>query len=190
MTDSQGSAVESGTQGEYEWIVADTHLDDLRRLDDVLRCCPEIVLGKYVAVTSIDSGSLNPKNEERAAGWGSRGGIAYSPRITGVEVLPREGWDEWWVFENQMDDFGQLVSAADCNIFESPISRGTVHALVNFNIGLHLPEMQPLIDIFWRQFDWIRPQSYLAENDSYLTVVSADKHLINAARDALQTLRS
>jgi hypothetical protein len=184
MRDSESIVPEAGTHREYEWIVADPNLDDL------LRLVPEIVLGKYVAVTSIDSSPLIPTDEEREVGWESRGGIAYSPRITGVEVLPREGWDEWWVFEKQIDDLGQLVSVTECNIFASPVSRGAVHALVNYNLGLHLPEMQPLIDIFWRQFDWIRPQSYLAENDSYLTVVSADKDLINATRHALQNLGS
>jgi hypothetical protein len=184
MRDSESIVPEAGTHREYGWIVADPHLDDL------LRLVPEIVLGKYVAVTSIDSGPLIPTDEEREAGWESRGGIAYSPRITGVEVLPRDGWDEWWVFEKQIDDLGQLASATECNIFASPVSRGAVHALVNYNLGLHLPEMQPLIDIFWRQFDWIRPLSYLAENDSYLTVVSADKDLISATRHALQNLGS
>jgi len=37
------------------------------------------VLGKYVAVTFIDSGQLVPTDKETTAGWQSRAKIAYSP---------------------------------------------------------------------------------------------------------------
>jgi hypothetical protein len=37
-----------GSQGPYEWLVTDEDFD-------VLLLCPEVVLGKYVAITSIDS---------------------------------------------------------------------------------------------------------------------------------------
>lgn len=179
MADYQSFPVTIGTHGDYEWLVADYGLDDLLRLS------PEIVLGKYVAITSIDSGSLNPTEEERAAGWESRGGIAYSPKIAVIETLPHEGWDEWWVFDHLVD-LGELASH-DTNVFESPITPGTVHAFVNFNFAPHLTD-DVLTDIFWQQLDWIRPQSYIAENDACLTVMSTDKHLFNAAREALSKL--
>lgn len=37
-----------GSQGLYEWLVTDQPFD-------VLQICSEVVLGKYVAITSIDS---------------------------------------------------------------------------------------------------------------------------------------
>jgi hypothetical protein len=42
-----------GSQGLYEWLVTDQQFDPLK-------VCPEVVLGKYVAITSIDSGVLVP----------------------------------------------------------------------------------------------------------------------------------
>ena len=42
-----------GSQAPYEWLVTD---DDF----DLLELCPEIVLGKYVAITSVDSGEFAP----------------------------------------------------------------------------------------------------------------------------------
>jgi hypothetical protein len=58
-----------GSEGLYEWLVSDQEFD-------LLQLCPEVVLGKYVAVTSIDSSQLVPTENETAAGWQSRAGIA------------------------------------------------------------------------------------------------------------------
>jgi hypothetical protein len=50
-----------GSEGLYEWLVTDEEFD-------LLHVCPEIVLGKYVAITSIDSSSLVPSEKETASG--------------------------------------------------------------------------------------------------------------------------
>ena len=44
----------NGSHGDYKWLVSQFELDD------ILRLCPAIVLGKYLAITSIDSGQLSP----------------------------------------------------------------------------------------------------------------------------------
>jgi hypothetical protein len=56
----------TGSQGLYEWLVTDQQFD-------LLQICPEVALGKYIAITSIDSGTLVPNEREVAAGWESRG---------------------------------------------------------------------------------------------------------------------
>jgi len=48
-----------GSQDLYQWLVTDDEHFDL------LEVCPEIVLGKFVAITSIDSGVLLPNDAER-----------------------------------------------------------------------------------------------------------------------------
>jgi hypothetical protein len=103
-----------GSQGGYEWLVTDENFD-------LLELCPEIVLGKYVAVTSTDSGQLEPTEKETAAGWQSRAKIAYSPKIENAEDLPCEGWDEWYIF-NTPTDLGTSHLAE--NIFEVPQEQG------------------------------------------------------------------
>lgn len=47
-----------GSQGAYEWLVTDENFD-------LLQLCPEIVLAKYVAVTSIDSGHFVLQSKRR-----------------------------------------------------------------------------------------------------------------------------
>ncbi|HVO81564.1 MAG TPA: hypothetical protein VMT28_12585 [Terriglobales bacterium] len=167
-----------GSQGLYEWLAIDHPQLDL------LQICPEIVLGKYVAITSIDSGVLIPNETEKAAGWESRGNIAYSPKVQAVENLPRAGWDEWYVFANPTD-LG--TSHLEENIFEVPEEQGQVRVFVNYCFALHIPEMNDLATLFWRQMEWIRPESYLADND-YLTFVSANRTLFAAVRDAANSL--
>ena len=67
--------VNIGTQSVYEWLVSDQDID-------LLRLCPEIVVGKYIAITSIDSGALVLNENEKAEGWASRGNIAYSRKLS------------------------------------------------------------------------------------------------------------
>jgi hypothetical protein len=86
----------TGSHGKYKWLAS------RYELDDILRLCPAVVLGKYLAITSIDSSRLSPTAEEVLAGWENRQGIAYSPLVQSVEKLPRAGWDEWYVFRQPL----------------------------------------------------------------------------------------
>jgi hypothetical protein len=167
-----------GSQGAYEWLVTDESFD-------LLELCPEIVLGKYVAVTSIDSGQLIPTDKETAAGWQSRAKIAYSPKIENAQDLTRNGWDEWYIFNTPID-LGTSHLAE--NIFEVPHEQGHLSVLVNYGFALHPPERaHSLADLFWPQMAWIRPESYVADND-YLTFVSMNKVVFTRVRDAVKAL--
>jgi len=166
-----------GSQGLYEWLVTDQEFD-------LLQLCPEVVLGKYIAITSIDSGPLVPTDKEKAAGWESRGEIAYSPKLESVESLPRAGWDEWYIFGSPTD-LG--TSHLGENVFEVPQERGHVSVLVNYGFALHDPELKDLATLFWQQIEWIRPESYIADGD-YLNLVSMNKTLFASVRNAVKAL--
>jgi len=180
MADSNSFPITVGAHADYEWLVTEQYLEDL------LKFCPEIVLGKYLAVTSNDSGHFYPTEEERAAGWEMRNGIAYSPKVEDAQSLPRGGWDEWFVFENPADLGG--MPPQHSNPFTEPLTRGGVQAFVNSAFGLH--REQGIAPYFWQQFSWIRPQTYLAENDYFLTVISADKELFSKAFRVLSALEN
>jgi hypothetical protein len=166
-----------GSQGLYEWLVTDQEFD-------LLQFCPEVVLGKYIAITSIDSGPLVPTDKEKAAGWESRGQIAYSPQLESVESLPCAGWDEWYIFGSPTD-LG--TSHLGENVFEVPQERGHVSVLVNYGFALHDPELKDLATLFWQQIEWIRPESYIADGD-YLNLVSMNKTLFASVRNAVKAL--
>jgi hypothetical protein len=116
-----------GSEGCYEWLVTDQQFD-LQQL------CPEVVLGNYLAITSIDSGSFVPTEKETSAGWQSRAKIAYSPQIQNVEEIPSAGWDEWYIFDKPVD-LG--TSHLKDNIFEVPQAQGHVSVFVNYGFALN-----------------------------------------------------
>lgn len=166
-----------GSQGLYEWLVTDQQFD-------LFQVCPDVVLGKYIATTSLDSGPLVPTDEEMAAGWETRGKIAYSPRIQNIRDVPRAGWDEWYIFDNPTD-LGTSHLAE--NVFEVPQEQGHVSVFVNYCFALHQPEMKDLAALFWQQIARIRPESYVANND-YLNFVSANRTLFASVRSAVKAL--
>jgi hypothetical protein len=125
-----------------------------------------------------------PTDKEKAAGWESRGRIAYSPKVESVEHLPRAGWDEWYIFGGPTD-IG--TSHLGENVFEVPQEPGQVSVFVNYCFALHRPDNGVLATLFWEQIEWIRPASYMADSD-YLNFVTMDKTLFARVRDAVAAL--
>lgn len=170
---------EIGTQGVYDWLVTDKDFD-------LLDLCPEIVIGKYVAITSIDSGALVPTEEEMAAGWRNHSDIAYSPRIQTAKEVPHAGWDEWYIFEHPVD-LG--TSHLRENVFEVPHEEQHISVFVNYNFAFHQGDMMKVFaDMFWKQIAWIQPESYVADNHS-LSFATANKPLFAAVRGAVEALK-
>ena len=170
----------AGSHGAYEWLVSEHELSDL------LGLCPEIVLDKHIAVTSCDSGPLVLNAQELAAGWVSRRGVAYSRKVLTVDALPREQFDEWYVFSDPLD-LGELAQQGT-NVFETRLGAGEIYPFVNFGgFAFHCPEDEDLVSLFWQQFDCIRPETYIGDGD-YLTVVSADKRHFDTLLQALSDL--
>jgi hypothetical protein len=171
----------AGARGEYQWLTSGQH--DLAAL---LQMCPQVVLGKYIAVTSFDSGPLILNDDEVSAGWRARNDIAYSPKIQSVDKLThgeRAGWNEWYVFGAPMD-LGQMFSG---NVFEYPLQPGTVAAFVNYSgFSFHTPIMKDLADLFWKQLEWICPESYIADGD-ILNFASRDKRLFAGVLQSLSS---
>jgi hypothetical protein len=176
--------VAAGFQGDYQWLTTEHNLDNL------LELCPQAFLGKYVAVTSLDSGALVPTDEQIRDGWQSRDEIAYSPQVQSVMTLRHGecgGFDEWYIFDRPFD-MGQKWRG---NVFEAPMQPGQVAVFVNFlGFALHVPVMQDIANLFWKQLDWIRPESYVADGNDYLTFVSRDKALFTEVRKALSEFGS
>jgi len=125
-----------------------------------------------------------PTEKEMAAGWKSHGKIAYSPRAKHAEELPREGWDEWYIF-NDPPDLG--TSFLQENIFEVPPGPGHLSVFVNYCFALHQPEIDSLTTLFWQQMEWVRPESYVADSD-YLNFVSMNKALFASVHDGVKGL--
>lgn len=186
MSRIEPKAIHFGSSGHFRWVVSDNCLDD------ILQVCPDVVVGKYVAVTAFDSGPVrNLTEKEREAGWELRNDIAYSPRIRSTDQLFYDScccYNEWYIF-NSPADLGRRVPQG-FNVFQTPLSQGEIEALVNYQLGLHLPEMEAVAKIFWEQMNRTNPYVYLADCQEWLTIVSSDRILIERCHQALETLNA
>lgn len=166
-----------GSKGSYEWLVTDQDCD-------LLKICPEIVIGKFIAISSFDSGSLLLSEEEKASGWESRNNLAYSPRVKEVNDLPRDGYDEWYVFR---EPFDLGISHLAENVFEVPQGQGHLSVFVNYGgFSLSDPKMNDLAELFWQQMECVRPESYIADG-VLLNFACSNRDLFAAIRTALNS---
>ncbi len=169
--------LQTGSTNGYQWLVSTD-----RQLD-VLECCPEVVLGKYAAITSFDSGPLELTEAQRSAGWVSKEKIAYSPQIHDANMVPQTYFSELYVFDTPTN-LGVLADP-NKNIFDFEMQPGQVHAFVNFDFGFHDAEYSDLACMFWQQLGWMKAESYLAEND-YVIFVTAYPDLFARVYEALR----
>jgi hypothetical protein len=65
----------TGMHADYHWM------DSEATLGCLLEVCPGIVIGRYLAITSYDSGALKVSDKDTADGWVSDGKVAYSPCV-------------------------------------------------------------------------------------------------------------
>lgn len=160
-----------GQQGDYHWIEETPALC----LADLIEHCPHVMLGRYLAAATFDSGSLGLNDEERRAGWTENDGVAYSPRLTALSELVCEQYDEWYLFSR-------------------PKLLGTFERFVNWHsFSLRDPEsllheadptwdrmgrqkavnwLRELQQHFWAQIERIAPESYIADGDNLIFVTA------------------
>ena len=137
----------TGKHGIYQWLeVADSYPWDL------LQAAPKIVQGKYLSITSYDSGPLPLAPEDLKQGWSQHGALAVSPCIRSLDLLPGDQFDEWYIFPEPtpFDDYKVFVNYS--------------------GFSLLFPEYLPLQEQFWTQVERLAPESYFAEGDRTLWV--------------------
>jgi hypothetical protein len=106
-------------------------------------------------------------------------------RFAAIESLPREGWDEWYIFDDPTD-LG--TSHLGENIFEAPRGLGHVSDFVNYCFTLHEPDDRGLAPLFWQQMEWIHPESYMAEND-FLNFATINKAFFDKVHQAVKAFK-
>jgi hypothetical protein len=145
----------AGRRGAYQWIVWNSQF-----LGELVSTVPQIAVGKFVIITSFDSGPFVPPEDMTNRGWVLKSGLAYSPQIDRAEDLPHDRYDEWYIYP----------SHKEIDPPEIFINYGA------FRLRYYAAdiELHGLLERFWLQMERLQPESYLAEGDS----------LIFATRDA------
>jgi hypothetical protein len=139
----------TGRRGAYLWIVWDSQF-----MDELVQAVPQVVVGKFVIITSFDSGPFVPSQEETGRGWRLQSGLAYSPQIKTPDDLPHDQYDEWYIYSCKKE-------------IHSP------EVFINFS-GFQLKyyaaeiELHGLLERFWLQMEKLQPESYLAEGGSLI----------------------
>ncbi|MBN2085141.1 MAG: hypothetical protein JW748_07925 [Anaerolineales bacterium] len=151
----------TGQRGEFHWIVWDSQF-----LGELVSAVPGIVAGKFVIVTSFDSGPFIPSDELKNRGWILKSGLAYSPRVTSPDELPSNQFDEWYVFASRRE-----ISPPEVFINYDGFRLRYYAA----DITLH-----GYLERFWLQMERLQPESYLAEGES-LIFVTRDADLYELA---------
>ena len=93
-----------GSHGDYKWLVTELSFEDM------LEFCPELVVGKYLAVT-----------------------VMYGPKISAVEDLPYDKcccFNEWYVFEGPAS-IGPPAEQGS-NILQPPPGGERIHDFVRY----------------------------------------------------------
>jgi len=187
-------SIKSGSNPPYRWLTsADQYIGTLVQL------CPEIALGRHLAVTSIDSGDPWLTDQQSAADWQCRSRVVYSPRLTTTAELfyqrdgtDRPGYDEWYLFDNGAPDLGEPIKWTENPFEEAHAPRpGRLMDFVNFfAFVLHDPEQQFISNMFWRQLEWVKPESYIADGRDFLTFVSRNADLFDIVYERLKAALS
>jgi hypothetical protein len=76
-----GEVLRTGSQGEYFWLVSS--YEDYS--GTMVALCPEVFVGRYMAVTAIDCGNPWLTDKQKIAGWEERRGIVYSPLLSSID---------------------------------------------------------------------------------------------------------
>ena len=184
-----GGTIYTGSRGEYHWLTSAEQY-----MGAVVQLCPDIALGRYLAVTSIDSGSPWLTEAQRAAGWQLRSGMAYSQRVSTAEELFYQrdgndcpGYDEWYLFDTSPQHLGEIL-AGNPFIETNKPRPGRLVVFVNWGgFVLHDTDTasQTIHEMFWRQMDWIRPDVYVSDGRENLTFVCKLLDLFKSVHERL-----
>ena len=149
--------MERGKHNKYFWFqIFETDFSMDRFIDEF----KQHLIGKYIAVTSYDSGELYLSDEEKEAGWEYINNLAVSPLLKLETKIPTAGFDEWYVFS------------------ELPPAIKLTDVYVNYG-AFHLKENSDLLKNFWQQIELNQPIIYIADGDS-LKILTTDLKLKQA----------
>ncbi len=168
----------------YKWL--ETRSFSIHNLINV---CPEILRDKFLVISSFDSGSLIPTENESRKGWYSKNNLMYTNRLNNLTELPHEHYDEWYV----------LLEAKEISITDIFVNYG------GFSLRdpeYKLNEADPTWDligikktndyerdrqnIFWFNLKNSSAESYIADGDNFIFVTQNKDYFDNVKSKILE----
>lgn len=172
----------TGSEQGYNWLAYHGKYSVLHK---VIEACPEILLGKTLAITAFDSGPMHLTDEEKSAGWWSDDKIAFSPRIEDVDAISCNQYDEWLIFKSSPKGLGDVEIFVNYGGF-SIAPKESIYAPWDSTWDKSALDIdREMRERFWSQLARIAPESYLAEGDAFL-FASQNSSLVSCASSFLE----
>ena len=173
--------VTQGQHNQYLWLERsiETRAVD-RPLIRLTKHCPEVLLNKYVVVTSFDSGPLHLNDQKIDAGWEPHGRFAISPRISNAGDIPFQWFDEWYIFDDAvptLSDIEVFVNRGTFSLSEPNPTIDTMYIGSDSSVrAAMVAAVVPWRETFWTQLQRLNAESYVA-NGNCFTLVTRDAKL-------------
>jgi hypothetical protein len=183
--------MQTGQMDKFQWLESPTF-----DISEVIKHCPEVLVGKFVVISCCDSGPLQLSPEEIGKGWSQHGELAITSRLTDLFDLPFDNNDEWYVlpefrvpqiadtFVNydlfRLSDADQYVQ----NVISSVGDQADV--LGAKIIADRIAEQQV---VFWHQMRECDAESYIADGHVSFRFVSQNADYFEKVKTAILNVK-
>ena len=156
----------TGKQGKYYWLEQVN-----RTFDDVRRICPEFLEGKYLVVTSFDSGPLMLTDEEFRSGWLQHDELAINPFVKSFKDVPYDEYDEWYIFPNAppLEDFKVFVNYSSFSLRDPEYL--VTEAEPTWDLAGRRDQaerVKELQELFWLHLESKQPETYISAGERFI----------------------
>jgi hypothetical protein len=168
--------LETGEHGDYRWFVGQF----AGSLADVVVACH---LGRRLGISSFDSGVFHPTTSEAEEGWTTQGNLALSPMLRAGMDVPHDGYDEWYIFDEQSSPewspevFVNIGAFTVVPVEEIERRRDPTWEAHAFDWLI------PVQGRFWKQIVRVRPLSYVAMGERDI-IVTRNQEFVSRLRIA------
>ncbi len=142
-------------------------------MEDVLRVCPDVAIGKSWAVTAFDQEKLKSVSGENLASWQVSGSALLIPPVENVNQVPYDVFHEWYTFPG-------AVPQRKLHTFIRHDWFTLGPAAANRFQARNVWDFKRMQRLFWQEMEAVAPESYVAagqrlvfatRNPSYFTTV-------------------
>ncbi|HET9790806.1 MAG TPA: hypothetical protein VFR08_05840 [Candidatus Angelobacter sp.] len=147
-----------GVQGEYRWIESASH-----GIEDVLRVCPEVAIGKSWAVTAFDKEKLAAVLDDNLQSWQVSGSALLIPPVADLSQAPYNIFSEWYTFSGTVPQHKFYTFVRHPWFSLGPAAMSPSHTNTNWD----LKRMQRL---FWQEMEAAAPESYISSGQRLIFV--------------------
>src|SRR5436853_511468 len=127
--------------------------------------------------------------------------MAFSPPISGIEELFYQrdgfdvpGYDEWYAFDAPPGELGEILKGNPFLKEDFP-KPGRLLVFVGwtaFVLHDYCSDLavRTIVDVFWRQMEWIQPDVYVSDGRENLTVICRNRELFDSVHARLSDAKT